>query len=378
MDVALKNIFRLFMEGIMIMVCPVLLAMVVNQKTEGHELVNGITSSVAALTLEAGILPFVVLSVLPGPGCAARYLYGASKWFLHLSALLLVVLAVILLLIISMSMDKPVYMFVLMAFLAVVLTTWWCMLSVQNSPGIDSTTYNGHEAMLENLTDFSAAVTSILFLGLEWLALGGQSSGYTAAAHGLDRRLLAASLGVGFFTCVLGVSVMLQGTVPSVTSDGNKGTANVEAANIVLAIFTGATVILITSAAVKEMGWCVIAPALVAFLTWAYLKIFDGAAGREEEVAKPASLALTKVTFTGFFAVSVLSIGNSSLSTCTKAFIMLTSAAVISGIGWRLLTHRTSSSRAVIVAANTASLCAHVCVALVVFPFVAMAVNGLK
>lgn len=114
-----------------------------------------------------------------------------------------------------------------------------------------------------------------------------------------------------------------------------------------------------------------------------YKALEDGEENRtmqasEEQGFKPASLELTKVTFTGFLTVSVPAFSSSSISGYAHGFILLTAAAVISGLGWRLLTHRMVPSRAMVAAANVASLCAHLCVAAAVIPFATMAVKSLK
>jgi hypothetical protein len=377
---ALKNRSRTFAEGIVIMACPVLLAITfdkVDLKFEGNLFIRGSISPIAALTLEAGILPFLGLCLSKAladlsPGLS-RYLFGASKLLIHLCALLLMALAYGILLLISMK--NLLYLLFLIPFLA--LTMRRCFWSVQIGPMIDDALYQGCEDKLEKSLDFSAAVTAIMFLGLEGLALEGHSNG----AKGVE-RLLVASLGVSFITCVVGVFIMLLGTVPPLI-DGNNGESTsmcrvVEILNGVLAIAFVFTVLLIASATLKELVWLVFLPSLVPGMVWLFMICDDdGQAGRDEQV-KPASMELTKVTFTGFLAISVPTLSERSLSNCTNAFVLLTAAAVVTGIGWRLLTHTAAPSRAMDRATNVASFCAHLCVAAAVIPFATMAVNALK
>lgn len=400
------NRVRAFTGGIMVMACPVLLAIAVNQvnpKTERHKLVVGMIS-MAALTLEVGVFPFVSLCLSNATAnlCPdiSVYLFVASQLLVHLCAMLLMALAYGILLLISMG--NLVYVCLVIVF--VVFTLLLCYLSFQNSlaTAADPTTTNSQGTatdqtntsesdgdrqkqvvtMLENLVEFSVAGTSIMFLGLEGLALARMTTTTPTPTPVLDRGPLKAWLDASFFTCLFGVFVMLPGVVPVpalVTSgNGDRATTKpkpVEILNIALATSIVATVILITAAAVKTiLAWVVVVPATISFLLWMFIETFCGESIGQD--VKPASLDLTKVTFTGFLAVSMMAIGNGNhhpVSFYEQAFILLTSAAVITGIGWRLLTHRTGQSRAVVVAATVASIWAHVCVAAAVVPFAVMA-----
>ncbi|WVZ88249.1 hypothetical protein U9M48_034792 [Paspalum notatum var. saurae] len=268
------------------------------------------------------MLPFLCLSLprlLLAQEQFADLLFRASKALIHLSALLLMALAGGILLLIS----------------------------TKNSHHHDQDVYRGCDEMLERSLDFSASVTSLLFLGLEGLARVRH-----AAGHGSDP--------------------------PSVTynAGGRKRcTVVVEALNVVLAVATAAVVVLITSVPLGEAAWLLFVPLLLSFVVWMYTALAvddDGhqLAGHGAAVVAegeglcrpPASMELTKVTFTGFLAVSVPTYSDSSISSYTHGFILLTAAAVVLGLGWRLLTHRTAPSRALVT----------------VVPFPAMAANALK
>ncbi|KAJ1264670.1 hypothetical protein BS78_08G017800 [Paspalum vaginatum] len=384
---ALKKRVRAFAEGAMVMACPVLLAVAlqkVNLKSAGNGgFLPGSISPLAALTLEAGLLPFLCLSLPCRLLVAQDLLFRASKALVHLCALLLMALACGILLLIS---TKNLYYIAVLPPL-VLLTLWRCFLSMRSGRDHDDAVYRGCDEMLERSLDFSASVTSLLFLGLEGLALEGQSSSS-------GQPLLGVSLGAAFVACALGVFAMLLGTVPPLVTDdagGRKMCNVVEALNVVLAVATAVIVLLITSVPLGEAAWLLFVPLLLSFVVWMYtaLAVDDGhqlaghgaAVGEGEEGEgfwRPASMELTKVTFTGFLAVSVPTYSDSSISSYTHGFILLTAAAVVSGLGWRLLTHRMAPSRALVTAANVSSFCAHLCVAAAVVPFTTMAVNALK
>jgi hypothetical protein len=96
------------------------------------------------------------------------------------------------------------------------------------------------------------------------------------------------------------------------------------------------------------------------------------------EESKPAPMGLTKVTLTGFLAVSVKAISGGSPSYWTVCFQLFAAAAIASGVSWRLLTHTRNRSSdggraAVDEAANVASFCTHFCVAVATVLFAVMA-----
>jgi hypothetical protein len=105
----------------------------------------------------------------------------------------------------------------------------------------------------------------------------------------------------------------------------------------------------------------------------------DGApsSSSSSEEHKPASLELSKVTFTGFLAVSIPSISNGSLDSGTECFLHLAASAIVSGLIWRLLTHYKSHTTITAVA-NVASFYTHLCVAIATFPFTIMAGKALS
>uniref|UniRef100_J3KZM3 Uncharacterized protein n=1 Tax=Oryza brachyantha TaxID=4533 RepID=J3KZM3_ORYBR len=376
---AMRKRIQAFTEGVVLMVCPVLLAVALKKADMkgkgGGSIVAGSITPLAALTLEAGLLPFLgQIIIVSSPPAAADGLRGlllrASKLLLHLCALLLMALAYGIVLLIGL--DKYVNCLAGLILAPLVPLTlrrgYLCTLDEDD----------GGARELESSVDFSATVTTLLFLGLEGLALEGQSS---AACHGLE-RLFAASLGVTYLTCALGVFIMLRGTVPPAVTGGDSAA---ELLNIVLAAAIALVVVLVTAASLREQAWLVFVPLILSFVTWMYRALLCGdgggpAVGRTDGAEKPdpASLELTKVTFTGFLAVAVPTFSNTPVGIPTRGFVVLSAAAVISSLGWRLLTHNTAPPPAVVTAANVASFFAHLCVAAAVVPFATLAVNAIN
>jgi membrane protein implicated in regulation of membrane protease activity len=95
------------------------------------------------------------------------------------------------------------------------------------------------------------------------------------------------------------------------------------------------------------------------------------------EEPKSAPMGLTKVSFTGFLAVSVRAISGGSPSDWTVSFLVFAAAAIASGVSWRLLTHKQNKDKvggeaAAEEAANIASFCTHFCVAVATVLFAVM------
>lgn len=228
---AMKNRARAFAEGIVVMVCPVLLAITfqkVDFKTKAHRFVWGICP-IAAITLESCLFPFLFLLASKNLDLVvlfprlSRWLFGTSKLLIHLCALLQMFLAFGFLFLINRK--NLWYLIYLIPFMA--LTVWRCYWTVQNDAITDGTLYQECEGVLERSLDFSSVVTAILFLGLEGLALEGHSNG----AKGLE-HLLAAALGSSFMTCVGGVFIMLLGTVPILIADSGYESRSSELAGV--------------------------------------------------------------------------------------------------------------------------------------------------
>uniref|UniRef100_A0A0E0HZ48 Uncharacterized protein n=1 Tax=Oryza nivara TaxID=4536 RepID=A0A0E0HZ48_ORYNI len=390
MDTMRKRV-QAFTEGVVLMVCPVLLAVSLKKadlKSNGNgSLVGGGISLLAAITLEAGLLAVLFLGINDSLPASHGLLLRASKLLVHLCALLLMALAFVILLLIDM--DRHMYCLAGLVLAPLVpFTLFRCYRSARD--GGDDHAEGGGAATLAPLVDFSAAVTTLLFLGLEGLALEGQSS---AACRGME-RLFTASLGVTYLTCALGVFVMLVGTVPdpalASTSTDDQGDRSAKARhvaellNVVLSVAFAVVVVLITAAPLREQAWLVFVPLILSFVAWMYRALVDGDGGLEE-MKQAASLELTKVTFTGFLAVAVPTFSNTPVGISTRGFVALSAAAVMSDLGWRLLmtgrmdhNDQRMASTAMVSVANAGSLCAHLCVAAAVLPFATLAVNAVS
>ncbi|KAL5227372.1 hypothetical protein ABZP36_015637 [Zizania latifolia] len=415
----MKKRVRAFTEGVVLMVSPLLLAVALKQadlNSKRNRVLRIGIAPLAAAALEAGLLQFICLCLSELP-CdrIASLLFRASKLLVHLCALLLMVLAYGILLLIDVDKYLYYYLAGLVLVLLVPLTVWCCYLSTRNE---DERDHRGDGA-LENSVDFSAAVTALLFLGLEGLAMQRQSS----AARQELQGLFTASLDFTYFTCAVGVFFMLMGTVPVLKTD-HRNRAHMYL-DIALAIAIAVVVVLIAAAPLKELTWLVFVPLILSFLVWMYwvlvasdvkprqvlpvadeerqpgqvhpvadeehqprqvLAVADEehqprqapAVADQQQKPAAASLELTKVTFTGFLAVAVPTFSNTPAGSATRGFVLLSGAAVMSGLGWRLLTHWTAPPRAVTTAAKTASFLAHVCVAIAVIPFAILASNAIN
>lgn len=394
------NRFRAFAEAVVIMVCPVLLAIALKKvtlKTEEHgRAVLIIMLVVAAVSLTAGIFPYLICCISKRlSNDRSRLLLSVTRWLAPLSCACLIALACwIISLIIYDNWAYPAIGAVFGFCIVVRTVGYFC---AENARKSDHATVS----KLENSLEFLSGVTALLFLGLEGLALEGQIKN----GQGIQHRL-AAPMGSSFIACVLGVSLMLVETIPPL--DNNTGCYGsiisnlTEIFDVLMALAVGVVMFLITYTLVKLQALLLLAPPFLILVVHVFDVAVnsggggggsgsgnnsagaggDGATGvtsgssNRGENPKPASLELTKVTFTGFLAVSVPSISSGSLNKCTDWFLVLAASAVVSGLVWRLLTHTKSA-----VTGNApiyASFCAHLCVAIATVPFTLMAGNALS
>lgn len=230
--------------------------------------------------------------------------------------------------------------------------------------------------------EFLSGVTGILFIGLEGMALEGIRMAFEGMgsakikndmtlqglviAHGAA-GVLKLHVAISLLLCVIGVILMFiqMNLIPLHADAGTKKFVYV--ADLVMTIGTG---VLLTTIMTALMG-------VKGFLFWTspciiYMLVLFGAddqgEGDQEAEDKPAApLGLTKVTFTGFFVVSIKAISGGSPSEWSQWFLLFTASAIASGVLWRLLTHAPSKSilgkKAADEAANVASFLTHFCVA---------------
>lgn len=387
------NRYRAFAEGVVVMVCPVLLAIAlkkVDLKNEEHGGAVPITMLVvAAVTLVAGICPYLVCCVskrfFNNNGSSSGSPHAATMLLAPLSSTCLVALACW---IVHLILDSWAFPAVgaLVGLCSVIRTVMH--FTTRAGQGDAETEYCDR---LESSLDFLAGVTALLFLGLEGLALEGQINS-SRTTHGR----LTTPIGTSFVVCVFAASLMLVETMPprrlvrylTETIDILAGFAVSLAMFFIMYPLMGLRALLLLAAPFLI---------LMAYVFYVAIGKDDGnnnhrvasANGDEESSGvsgsgaadgdnKPASLELTKVTFTGFLAVSIPSISKGSVTMYAECFLHLAAAAVVSGLVWRLLTHYKKSQTTVATVADIASFCTHLCVAVAVIPFTIMAGNALS
>ncbi|EEC66749.1 hypothetical protein OsI_33119 [Oryza sativa Indica Group] len=345
---ALMNRSRAFAEAVVIMVCPVLLAVALKKvdlkSQERSRAVPIFMLVMAALTLAFGTVPFLALSLskrfsdhrwrlpakattwLAPSSCAC--LVGLACWIIHL-----------------ILSARWAYAFPAMGAVfglcIVIHSVRYCRAGGDPAnlvhPG-ELTDRKRREALqkamegkLDESLEFLAGVTALLFLGLEGLALEGQING--------GQGRLAAPMGLCFFACLFGACFVLVQTIPP--SPPPSATDTSLRANIVRNL-----------------------PAICG----------GGGGGGEDDVVKPASLELSKVAFTGFLtvAISARTTSRGPLSTSTEWFLIFAASAIVSGFAWRLLKQAKVGK-----SANVASFCTHLCIVLATVPFTVMAGQAL-
>ncbi|XP_066314320.1 uncharacterized protein [Miscanthus floridulus] len=391
---AWMNRYRAFAEGVVIMVCPVLLAIAlkkVDLKSEEHGRAVPITMLVVAtVTLLASICPFLVccFSKRFFSGSSSSSPHTATMLMAPLSSTCLVALACWIIYLILHSWAFPV-IGALVGLCSVIRTVTHFTTAVRERNAATAMGCEEYDCnRLESSLDFLAGITALLFLGLEGLALEGQINSTKAIIH--DR--LTKPIGTSFIVCVVGVGLMLLETMPP-----RKLIRNLTETIDIFTGFAVSLVLFFIMYALMELRalLLLVAPFLILMIYVFYASISKddgkgnnnhrGAANGDEESAvsssagsdKPASLELTKVAFTGFLAVSIPSISNGSVNISTECFLHLAAAAIVSGLVWRLLTHYKSQTTIAAIA-DIASFCTHLCVAVAVIPFTIMAGKALS
>lgn len=356
-----------FAEGMVVMVCPVLVAIALDKvdlKVFGHHAFFAMLT-MAAITLIIGICPFLVC------------------WFSETSVPVTAILATLSscsLLILACFIAQLVVPKITLVIFGVVfgfLVLIRAVLYYRRGNFVRYPRDKKLDKILNESHEFLTGVTGVLFLGLEGLALEGhddpmfQKGGAVAVAS--------------FILCAAGVCMMYLEMTPP-THFKEKG----EIVRLTLTLdsfMAGGTFTLLLVVMFKLMG----APALVLFLPpvliigeLVYRVVMTETVTvndpQDVQVSEPASLELTKVTFTGFLAVSITAIRNTSPSKLTGCFLLFAAAAIVFGFSWRLLSqdHIRSSLHGVprhhfASSANLASLGTHVCIVLATFLLLVMA-----
>ncbi|CAO2202901.1 unnamed protein product [Urochloa humidicola] len=378
----LKDRVGAFTEGLLIMSSPVLVAVAlkkVDLMSEGNAAVRGSVSPLAAISLFLSSLAFILLGIgtelkawLPEIfSFPSELVFRFSKLLVHLCAIAQMLLAYMILLLIAMSSE---------AFLALLVVfgpflLYCCYLSVIKSQERSERDSIKYDKKLEPSLDFAAAVTSLLFLGLEGLALEGQ----TGVGKDLDPRLLAP-IQLAFVFCVIASAVMLLAAVPPINYSEQQCNIMCAVLHVLcgaLTLFFTAVVLTVVFVLEKENGIPVaIIPCLCLFLSYNLcLCIPGGNDPMDSNDVTPASLEMTKVTFAGFLAITLPSFRDGSLSRYHHAFVISTAMSVLFGLAWRFLTH--FRQRAAVWTAKVACLFTYGCLAAAVIPLMLMAMQAL-
>ncbi|KAE8780712.1 hypothetical protein D1007_46000 [Hordeum vulgare] len=242
-------------------------------------------------------------------------------------------------------------------------------------------------SVLDESHEFLTGITGILFLGFEGLALNGH--GQTMGHKG--EELVGY---ISFIVCTFGVCLMFLEMTPPLCfavhrhgsqEERSEGHQQIVCLTLVLdcimavGIFLLLLVVMLKLTPLEVALWVLLPPA-VSFGQLPVLVALKGNTQDEQE-SRPASLELTKATFTGFLAVSVTAISNASPSKLTRSFLLLSSMAIGFGLSWRLLSQinirsglaGSISAAHVASAAKLASFCAHSCIVIATVLFVVMA-----
>ncbi|KAM3255958.1 hypothetical protein ACQJBY_048862 [Aegilops geniculata] len=410
-----------FAEGIVTMVCPVLLALSLKKNKETPLSMPMLV--VAGATLVTGICPMLACCISEMfPKTCVRWPSVTRGLAATISSVCLIVLACW----IALRVVSKDFVFIV-GFLSWVClfsraVTYWTRSAEQRQrqrqqingvvASSGSETAKGLSvseekrelsATVDKSHEFLSGVTGILFLWLEGLTLEG-------LVNTRDGTLDALRLHMKFslIICALGVSLMFFQMIPPRAASVMKGL--VYFTDLAMAVGTGALLVIIMVKLMGVIGLLFLVSPVLIFLQLLYIvKIrasklpissplqsnpdaggnSDGNNQGEESLAKKnqgeeskqAPLGLTKVTFAGFLAVSVKAIGSDgSPSEWTVCFLLFTAAAIASGVSWRLLTHTHNKSRvggkaAADEAANFASFCTHFCVAVATVLFAVMVWN---
>ncbi|KAK3164330.1 hypothetical protein QOZ80_1AG0016130 [Eleusine coracana subsp. coracana] len=394
------NRYRAFAEGVVVMVCPVLLAIAldkVNLKNEEHgSVIPIIMLVIAAITLVTGIFPCLICHLSSGSP------HIVTKCLAPLSSMCLVALACwIIRLIMLHNWSFPAFGFVF-GLCIVIRTAMYCRgcaeaentAEPQPQPAalIAAKEYC---ITLENSVDFLAGITALLFVGLEGLALEGQISRDRPTQDHLTKPM-----GASFFACVFGILFMVLETAPPLITD-HEVVKLTKLFDVLMTCAISLVIFFITDALSKIPALLVFAPTFLILMVLAFHHTFTNNApappplptvtnnpptpasspavtnnDTNGESNKPASLELMKVIFTGFLAVSITSISKDSHNKGTHWFILLAAAAIVSGLVWRLLTHHKSDSFKK--TASVASFCTHLLTVMAAIPFTIMAGNALS
>lgn len=387
-----------FAEAVVTMVCPALLALDLKKdkwmmnKVQQDPILQAVMLAVAGATLVTGILPILACSI------SERFQTASVRWpsvtrvlAASISSGCLLVLACW----ISLLSIVPESWVILVGslsgiFLMIRSVSYWFpdeegLESQQKEKELSEKEAKELSTVVDKSHEFLSGVTGILFLGLEGMALEGLLSPYL----GTEQNVLQQHMTISFCVCAVGVTLMFLEMIPPRTAAVMNGV--VYLTDVAMAIGTCAVLTAIMTKLGGKFGFVFLFFPFLIFLHLVYRIASQKRKSRGEEKdkqgeePKPAPMGLTKVTFTGFLAVSVRAISGGSPSDWTISFLVFAAAAIASGVSWRLLTHKQNKDfcthfcsgvggeAAADEAANVASFCTHFCVAVATVLFAVMA-----
>jgi hypothetical protein len=368
---ALKDRVGAFTESISIMACPVLVAVALMKADlmhEGNSAVRHGVSPLAAISLCLCSVAFILLNIASAFGDDDRlkeYAYYSSKVLVFLCAVSQMLLAFMIFLLISMRFIG----FVALLIPFVIALCYSLHLSWTSNEDINRG-HNNWDKILEPSLDFSAAVTSLLFLGLEGLALEGQ----IGVGEDLN-SVLPRVLGWVYFFCLAASFVMFLAAVPPISYERMCNVLHYLCGSLSLLI----TIVVFVIALLLEKEAALVVLCVPCCLLFLYGFLVWEEQNRRPAVNqhqhKPASLELTKVTFAAFLAVSLPSFGDDQISRSTHVFIVSAAMSVVFGLVWRFLTH--FNQIAAFQTARAACVATHGCIAVAVISLVFMGMEAL-
>ncbi|KAL6603152.1 hypothetical protein ACP70R_043513 [Stipagrostis hirtigluma subsp. patula] len=275
----------------------------------------------------------------PSPG---RRRYAAIKALVHACALLLVSLSFSLSLMMRMNVVATSLTLAAAAAL-VVRRLWWCT-TTRLRDDVDA--YMGCEDELQQLLELSTNVTSMLFGG--WFGMAFfYFQRYPEEAR--DARFLPSEY-LTFFTSVA-ASLMLLKAVPGRPARDRQPVRELMALICVLVAGVVATALVIAASKVRGFAALALVPEAVALAAWCAQRararwalpvrwpdwLGHGGGGAQGE---PPSHSFVSVSLTLLLAVLTYRAKDvRALSTLyDEAFVLVTTAAVVAALGWRLLT----------------------------------------
>ncbi|KAF7026819.1 hypothetical protein CFC21_038912 [Triticum aestivum] len=371
--VGLLNRSRGLAEGVAVMICPVLLALALNivdlnDEVYGHGVPIALIA-MAGFTLITGICPFMVCCFLQGCPRSSVILAITSSACLVMLACFIAHFIIFKSIFITLGVICGIFLM-----LRTVCYYYYYLYDRPNGNVPEHTAIM--QSVLDESHEFLTGITGILFLGFQGLTLDGDVRTIS--------RMGGEPMGyISFIFITLGVGSMLL----TMTPPKSFGERKVVRLTLLLDCFMAGGIFMLLLVTMRKhtqlemVALLVFVPPIISFSSLLFLVLFP-VDGQHDEDPKPASLELTKVTFTGFLAVSITTISNTSPNKFTAFFLLLSSMVIGFGLSWRLLSQNNTKSGLtnidvspvhVASAAKIASILTHFCIVITTILFVAMA-----